>query len=630
MFNNNNFKYFVDSKEKLDFNEVLEHEAILFNDSNASNNHRFDLNTQHWFVIKIKKNDLCKSHLIFELFDFKYQKGEIFFPISGSNKYKNYKFGYLEDFDMKHYQHKNFVWSLDIKDTTTHKIFIKVKSNMRANISGVVRNDINFIAWALNEYFYLALFYGILISLFLYNLFIYLNMGDRTYLYYTLYIAFAGLWCLSNDGLGFQYVWSNMPILNKIMYPLSDLFMITFLALYTKAFFDLRNQLPKLANTLIIVLILRSIPFFAWILNFTELNPYIDFYIFIDLSVLIFLAYIGLTKSNKQRHSKLYFGAFSLLILGYIIFLLNYYNIIYATLAGLYAIYIGIACNMIALAMGLVSRLKHLTKETERKSNQLLANLMEKELLKDELNRQLELKVTQRTHELQEKNEELNSFVYRASHDIKGPISSLMGLAQIGLLENNPNKLKEYFNHVLTSSEKLDKTLSGLLQLSHVNETAVRHDEVNIKSIINELLNQCKFQKKCDDINIVVSDAPDENVNIDQRLLKPILQNLIENSVKYADLDKPEPFVNIQIKHENDQLTIVVSDNGQGIPKEYQLKVFEKFFRLGLKGDGSGLGLHIVQKCVEKLNGTVELSSIHREGTIVIVRIPILERFQAD
>lgn len=602
------------------FEEILKNEKTIFSDGKSLQKKKFDLHKPHWFVMEVKLKNACEEQLIFELFDFKYQHGEVYLP--DKKYYKRYEFGNLSRFDTKQYKHKNYVFDLNIDDTKIHKIFIRIQSNENSKIVGSIRNTRKFVSWALNEYFYLALFYGVVISLFLYNLFIYIYLKDSTYMYYTTYIGFAGLWAMCNDGLGFQYIWYNFPAINKVIFPISNFLMVTFLALYARKFFETDKRLPLLDKILVIILIFRAIPYFVWILGVFNLNSYVDKYFLLDTVVVMLLLFIGIEKINIRKHARIYVFAFTCLLVGYLIYTASYYYLIKYNLFTLYSVNFGIAANMIILAVGLVSRLRSSIYEADMANKQILYNLKEKELLKDEHNRQLELKVLQRTQELIAKNEELNSFVYRASHDIKGPISSLIGLAKIGQIEQNPEILKEYFKHVLSSSEKLDKTLNDLLQLSHVNETDVRTEESNLGNLLNEVLNIIKLDEKYSYVKIEV-EVTDQNVFIDERMLKPILHNLLENSLKYCDLKKPNPFVKISMHIIDNQIYINILDNGIGIPEDYQDRVFDKFFKVGVKGSGSGLGLHIVQKCIEKLHGKIELVSTVRLGTSVTVIIPL-------
>jgi signal transduction histidine kinase len=343
----------------------------------------------------------------------------------------------------------------------------------------------------------------------------------------------------------------------------------------------------------------------------------------VDLGVIFFLLVIGLFTKPKENIN--YILAFTFLLLGYLAFLVYYTGNYKPSLFGYYAINIGIALNMIVLALALVTRLKTLILKSNTINSQLLINLKEKEQLHDDHNKRLEILVKQRTHEYIEKNEELNSFIYRASHDIKGPISSLIGLAKLGQIEKDPAMLNEYFKHVLSSSEKLDKTLTDLLQLSHVNESVLLQDKITLQELADHVLTHRKHIENHKNIKIY-TEIENKNINIDQRLVVPIIQNLVENSLKYYDTEKDEPWVKLQLYVNNNELVIKVSDNGLGIQEQFREKIFDKFFRIGLKGSGSGLGLHIVKRCIEKLNGNIELSSKNKIGTNFKIRIPLIEQ----
>jgi signal transduction histidine kinase len=103
-----------------------------------------------------------------------------------------------------------------------------------------------------------------------------------------------------------------------------------------------------------------------------------------------------------------------------------------------------------------------------------------------------------------------------------------------------------------------------------------------------------------------------------------VINNLISNSIKYHDLQKEQPYVRVKASElpEQKAFTIEVSDNGAGIMETYQDKVFDMFFRGTDKSEGSGLGLYIVKKIVEKLEGKIELRTRHREGTSFTITLP--------
>ena len=106
-------------------------------------------------------------------------------------------------------------------------------------------------------------------------------------------------------------------------------------------------------------------------------------------------------------------------------------------------------------------------------------------------------------------------------------------------------------------------------------------------------------------------------------IINTILQNLIKYSIKYSCIDR-QAVVKIVVKNENDFVAISVEDNGQGIPLNHQANIFNMFYRANDRAQGTGLGLYILKRAVERLNGTIELSSTPNEGSDFLVKLPMV------
>lgn len=225
--------------------------------------------------------------------------------------------------------------------------------------------------------------------------------------------------------------------------------------------------------------------------------------------------------------------------------------------------------------------------------------------------------------QLQAKNDELNLFVYKASHDLKSPVTSMMGL--IGLINksNNPEEIKNYCRMVEKCTEKLDSVLNELLVLGHITYGELEFSEVNIKEIIDEILSSIQFVDNFNEVQktITIHDNISEIVT-EKGLLKTILFNLIDNGIKYHNPKAEQPFLKVDIKATGEGISIVVEDNGQGIQKEFQPNIFKMFYRANYVSKGSGLGLYIVKTSVAKLAGTILFESEPLQGCRFEIRIP--------
>jgi PAS domain S-box-containing protein len=222
---------------------------------------------------------------------------------------------------------------------------------------------------------------------------------------------------------------------------------------------------------------------------------------------------------------------------------------------------------------------------------------------------------------LLEEQEEMSLFLDRVTHDMKGPLRSLMALHHIVQLEYGQNgKVMEYFNHYHATVERLNATVSDLLSLSHVKRGASRISPVNLKNMVQDCLQALCHLPDFYRINFTIRIEVKENIFIEERLLQTIIQNLLENAIKYCSESTPKVQIYINLKEE--QLLVDVSDNGIGIAPEAQAHIFEMFYRATTRSSGTGLGLYILKNAVDKLKGSIQLRSEPRKGSRFIVKIP--------
>ncbi|MFN3404380.1 MAG: two-component regulator propeller domain-containing protein [Cytophagaceae bacterium] len=236
-------------------------------------------------------------------------------------------------------------------------------------------------------------------------------------------------------------------------------------------------------------------------------------------------------------------------------------------------------------------------------------------------NVQLEEIVKQRTLELRQSNEQLETFVYKASHDIKGPLKSIIGLTTIGKKDVKEELAHTYFDHILKSTRKLDNLLRDLLEITKVKQAKISPEKINFREIINDVLASFENFPGYENFKIVVAIKEGKPFYSDKNLVYSIIQNLIENPLKYADTSKQEKRLDISIITSEKGADMIFRDNGIGIAKEYQDKIFDMFFKVDETSNGTGLGLYIVKTTVQKLNGYIEVESETGKGTTFHVKL---------
>jgi signal transduction histidine kinase len=170
--------------------------------------------------------------------------------------------------------------------------------------------------------------------------------------------------------------------------------------------------------------------------------------------------------------------------------------------------------------------------------------------------------------------------------------------------------------------KKMDSVISDIMQLARSAKSDLNLEQIDFNKLLNETIADVKFNKGAKAISLRYSPDPSYVFLTDHSQIKIILGNLIANAVKYHFVEQPEPFIAVRFMQSNDTTLIEVEDNGTGIAKEYQEKIFHMFFRATTQSEGTGLGLYIVAEAVTKLNGKISVQSEVGKGSIFSVKLP--------
>ena len=218
-------------------------------------------------------------------------------------------------------------------------------------------------------------------------------------------------------------------------------------------------------------------------------------------------------------------------------------------------------------------------------------------------------------------NEELDRFVYSASHDLRAPLASVLGLVRISRLDDTKEGKEEYLTLIEKSVNKLDHFITDIIDYSRNQRQEMSIVPIDIKEEIRQLINELRNLDEDDKISVTIN-CDIENIITDKRRLLVVLKNLISNAYVYFDPGKEDSFININVIREGNKVLITVSDNGLGIHSAHLDKIFKMFYRGREDSRGSGLGLYIVAETIEKLGGTVNVESEVGKGSTFQLMIP--------
>jgi PAS domain S-box-containing protein len=255
----------------------------------------------------------------------------------------------------------------------------------------------------------------------------------------------------------------------------------------------------------------------------------------------------------------------------------------------------------------------------------------------EQLNKELEKKVEERTEvlrattnellenniELQKINSELDRFVYSTSHDLRTPLLSLEGLLNLSEESiDQKHQLRQYHEIMRKVITQMDETIKEILEYSRNARMEIRPEQLdveqmalNIKDNISHITGRSNIRFSAEVNNAVPFYSDKSRVNT-------LINNLISNAFKYSRCDEQNPYVKFTFTSKEKEGIICVEDNGEGIAEEYREKIFEMFFRASEQYEGSGLGLYICKEILKRLKGSIEVHSSPSKGSTFIVRIP--------
>ncbi len=233
-----------------------------------------------------------------------------------------------------------------------------------------------------------------------------------------------------------------------------------------------------------------------------------------------------------------------------------------------------------------------------------------------------EEKIRQQNELLAKANKELDHFVYSVSHDLRAPLSSILGLTSIYGMSKTPGEKEEIIRMIGDRANVLDEFIREVLDYSRNSRLEVKPQPVMLWEVVDEVLNGLEHMDGFRSLAVRTTIPSDLTVTSDRERLKVILSNLLSNAIKYRDTGK-ESFLSIVIYRNEHEWHMDIKDNGIGIKEEHIPHIFDMFYKAHDTSQGTGLGLYIVQEAVYRLKGRIDVSSRYGEGTTFSIRIPL-------
>lgn len=528
-----------------------------------------------------------------------------------------------------------------------------------------------------------GIYFGIVLVMFLYNLLIAIITRDDNYFTYSFYIIFLGLAQASLESFTFKYLFPYNPLVfNHAVILFSSLAGVLG-TVFAMKFLDVRRNAPKWLAGLYVFIVTYAI---AWVLDLVGLKNISNIILNINgLTIGLYALAIAAVIARKGvRSANLFLIAYSLFVLGFMIYVLGFVGVFPVNAITNNALAAGSAAQIILLSIALAERINLLRKEKEESQAEALRVSRENERIIREQNLMLEQKVQERTLELQEANEELKvtlsnlrdtqtqlvdaekmaslgQLTAGIAHEINNPINFVTSnitplvrdldemyeiidaYAAVESIEDGEalkrarNLSQEYeltylkeeigslVKGIKDGANRTSEIVKGLRTFSRLDEDVLKQADVHegLSSTLVLLRSKMKgsVEVKFDyDQNLPMIDCMPGKLN-------QVFMNILNNAVyavqhkNYAEGEKPEIALSTSAK--DDQVKVSIKDNGIGMDEQTRKKMFDPFFTTKEVGEGTGLGMSIVYKIIEKHRGRLDVKSEMGVGTEFIINLPV-------
>lgn len=446
----NELMYYQDVTNKISFLHVSSQEfSNRFQQHTDYRNKDFIPNASYWVRLPIRhKSDTEKAWLL-EFYDQTIDKIDAYIP-QPDGSYQLIQLGDQQPFTHRLFRHKNFELMLNMKHDTVMLYYFRIQSHEFADIRIAFRSTNRFIYYSLNEYFLFGTFYGMILIIALYNFLTFLAIREIKYIYYIFYILSVALYALSLDGIGFQYLWSGLPALNTYATGVSLYLVIFWSLVFTKRFLSLAAKAPVLNTIFKWVIILRTLVFLVALF----LVPSLFSQRIIEIAPLSLIFYSAIRVwRNGYQPARFFVIAYGILFSGFFLRAMVYFNLLPFTILSHYSLHLSFVLEMLFLTLALGDRIRILKDNRDRALRKIIHQHEANMKLKDKVNRELELRVKERTIELDSNNlalEESNQKLVKQATEIN-QINSLLDLDNWKL----KNRVKEVLNEML-----MEKTMN--------------------------------------------------------------------------------------------------------------------------------------------------------------------------
>lgn len=638
-----------------------------------------------WLRLPVKNNTKQDLDLLLEIAYPLLDEIELYSP-NENGTYQSIRLGEHQNFSIRKYKVPNYVFDIHLHCQSEKVLFLRIKSVEQIILPIYLSSERKFMAQMNNDSLLSGIYIGIVFIMAIYNLFLFFSVRDKGYLYYVLYVVCAGITQMGIKGYSFQYLWPNWPYFATkgpiIFGCLSGLSAL----LFAGSFLQLEKNAPRSKRIVTIFIVLFALGTILALINLTQ----VAFFVMqvttgIGSLFVLYLSYRIMISGYSP--AKYFVYGWTVLLLGSVVFLLKDYGILDYNNFTSNSVQIASVIEMALLSFGLAYSINILKQEKEESQQRELAISLENEQLIREQNTVLEQKVDERTHELKESNESLQTTLLHlkeaqsqlvesekmaslgqltagVAHEINNPINFVT--SNVAPLKRDIKMIWETldeveriaFNTDLSDSEKqlqikkfkddldigylkteVDYLLKGMDEGAHRTAEIVK--SLRIFSRVDEdTLKFADINEGLTSTMIILNSLINNSIEVEKHLgnlpriechagkLNQVFLNIITNAVyaidkKFGGNSSGKLSIETGLTADQSAIYVKIADNGIGIPESIRDRIFEPFFTTKDVGEGTGLGMSIAYNTIAKHHGRIIVESEVGEGTAFTLHIPI-------
>jgi signal transduction histidine kinase len=637
-----------------------------------------------WFKFSIQ-NNTSNNYVLLDMEQPMVDEAELY-QQNAAGTFDVTRFGRNEPFYNRPYPYVDYIFKINCEPNETRLIYLRVKSAAQMVLPFKAGPEDNIVSICVNKELIFGLYAGIILVMFLYNIFVYFTVRDRSYLLYVFYILMIGLTQTSLQGYTFKYLWPGSSWLGLQSINLTSCLVGIAALEFIKEFLKTKEFFPRLHKVLMVFIGLFCVSMVLSLIG-KRADSFKLMQADTGLASLFALFISYKIYRADYRPARFFLLSWSILLVGAIVFVLKDFGVLPYNIVTTYAIQIASVAEIVLLSFALADKINIFRKEKEESQAQTVEALKENERIIREQNVVLEAKVTERTHELKIANEDLSTAMTELkeaesqlvesekmaslgqltagiAHEINNPINfvtsnvkplgrdvlilieAIDAMEKISIGNGSATEKQKQIEDYKTEIDfdylkmEIDQLLGG------INEGASRTAEIvkglRIFSRLDEDdLKHADLNEGLDSTLIITNNLLGAGIKIEKNYAKlPLIEcypgklnqvflNIISNAI-YAIKKKIGEngggLLNIATTYDDNNVFVKIADNGTGMDENTKRRLFEPFFTTKDVGEGTGLGMSIAYNTINKHNGQIIINSELGEGSEFIIKLPLIHK----